>query len=344
MERKKILFLVGSSNQTTQMHQIAAILGSDYDCFFSQLYSTNPIIKWCVKKGYFDHTILAGKFKKQADKYIKENGLLNDYAAGRYNNRYDLVVCCTDLLIDASIRKTKTVFVQEGMTDSVTRWGKVVQFLQLPSLLAMNTAFNGSGNSCDIYCVASEGYKQQFAHYGTEAKRILVTGIPNYDNIEAFTGNDFPHRDYVLAATSDIRETFNKEDREAFIQHCIQIAKGRQLIFKLHPNEDKRRAISEIKKLAPAGTLVYTEGNTAHMIANCEELITQYSTVVYIGIALGKKVHSYFDVKNLERLAPIQNNGSSALLIADVCRNYLEYKGSADAFLHHYQLPKPEYV
>lgn len=343
MQRKKILFLVGSANQTTQMHQIAAAMG-DYDCFFSQLYSTHPLIKWLVKKGFFDNTILAGKFKQQADQYLRENGLLNDYAAGIYNNTYDMVVCCSDLLVDPSIRTTKTVFVQEGMTDPVTPWGRIVHFLKLPALAAMNTAFNGSGNKCDIYCVASEGYKQQFAAWGTEAQRILVTGIPNYDNIQTFTRNNFPHSDYVMVATSDIRETFKHEDRRAFIRHCVTIANGRQLLFKLHPNEDKTRAVNEIKEIAPANTLVYTEGNTGEMIANCEELITQYSTVVYIGIALGKKVHSYFDVAELRRLAPIQNNGASAANIADVCRGYLEHKGSAEAFLRQYQLPKPEYV
>jgi hypothetical protein len=30
-------------------------------------------------------------------------------------------------------------------------------------------------------------------------------------------------------------------------------------------------------------------GNTNEMIANCSELITQYSTVVYVGMVFGKK-------------------------------------------------------
>ena len=343
MQKKKILFLVGSTNQTSQMHQIATVL-SDCDCYFSQLYSTHPLIKWLVKKGFFDNTILAGKFKQQSDRYLKEHGLRNDYAASIFNNTYDMVVCCSDLLVDPSIRATKTVFVQEGMTDPVTLWGKVVHFLKLPALVAMNTAFNGSGNKCDVYCVASEGYKQQFIRYGTEAKRILVTGIPNYDNIRTFSNNSFPHWGYLMVATSDIRETFRREDRKAFIRHCIDIANGRQLLFKLHPNEDKERAVNEIKALTPPNTLIYTEGNTGEMIANCDELITQYSTVVYIGIALGKKVHSYFNVEELKRLAPLQNNGTSAIAIADICRSYLEHKGSPDTFLSQYQLPKLQHV
>ncbi|HKC67135.1 MAG TPA: hypothetical protein VKG26_02815, partial [Bacteroidia bacterium] len=135
----------------------------------------------------------------------------------------------------------------------------------------------------------------------------------------------------------DIRETMRSDDRVKFIKQSVEIANGRQLIFKLHPNEKKERAIAEIKRHTPANTLIFIDGNTNHMIANCDELITQYSTVVYVGIALGKKVYSYFDVEELNRLMPIQNNGESAKNIADICGNYIYYKGSGAAFLKEYK-------
>ena len=59
------------------------------------------------------------------------------------------------------------------------------------------------------------------------------------------------------------------------------------------------------------------------MIANCDVLITRYSTVVYVGLVLGKEVHSDFDVNDLKRLLPIQNSGRSALNIAHVGRRLL---------------------
>src|SRR5471030_1644376 len=127
-----------------------------------------------------------------------------------------------------------------------------------------------------------------------------------------------------MVATTDMRETFRIENRPAFIRKAVEIADGRKLLFKLHPNEKFERAEAEIRKHAPAGTLIYRTGNTNHMIANCTELITQYSTVVYVGLALGKKVHYYFDIDQLKRLAPIQNGGVSALKISNICRNILE--------------------
>lgn len=340
---KKILFITGSINQTSQMHQIASELG-DYDCYFSQLYSTNPMIKAAIKSGWLEGTVMGKKLRTIAENYLQEHNLRNDYAASVYNNQYSLVVLCTDMIVDKALRKHKTVWVQEGMTDPVTTLGKIVHRLRLPSYLGGNTAFNGCSNIADIYCAASEGYKKQFAENGTDAHKIFVTGIPNYDNIETARYNEFPHHGYVLVATSDIREAYNRDNREAFIAHCIKIAAGRPLIFKLHPNEIKERAIAEIKKFAPVDTLIYSDGNTSHMIANCEELITQYSTVVYTGIVLGKRVHSYFDLGELYQRVPLQNGGQSAANIAQIIRDYSEYTGPNKEFAKAYQTPQTEYA
>ncbi len=109
------------------------------------------------------------------------------------------------MIVDKELRKLKTIWIQEGMTDPITSLGKIIHTLKLPAYLAGNTAFNGSGNICDIYCAASGGYKEQFIKLGTSKERICVTGMPNYDDCNSFLENDFPYHNYVLVATSDIR-------------------------------------------------------------------------------------------------------------------------------------------
>ena len=104
----------------------------------------------------------------------------------------------------------------------------------------------------------------------------------------------------------------------------MDIAEGRDVIFKLHPNENFIRAEKEINTYAP-NALVYKSGNTNHMIANCDVLVTIYSSVVYIGMALGKEVYSKFDINKLLRMTPIQNNGKSAERIAKA-GNYLMHQ------------------
>jgi hypothetical protein len=337
---KKILFTVGSLNQVTQMHAIATHL-PEYDCYFSQFYSDNPIVSLAVKAGVTDGTILGGQFRKRTEEYLAFHRLKNDYAQTVYNNHYELSVVCSDLLVPKSIRATKSIWVQEGMTDPITSLSKIVKAFDMPRYLAGNTSLNGTSNLCDIYCVASDGYREHFEKLGTDSSKIIVTGIPNFDNIKPISSADFQHRNFVLVATSDIRECYGSDDRPEFIRNCVAIANGRQLIFKLHPNEKKERAIREIKENAPADALIYTEGNINPMITHCEELITQYSTVVYIGLALNKKVHSYFNVEELKRKAPIQNGGRSAAHIAEICRTYIGHSGSLREFLRN-QLPSFE--
>lgn len=341
MPRKKVLFLIGSPNQTTQMHQIAQLLEDEFEPYFSQLYYDGwqrKFYEFLLWTGGLNNTIVTGKIKAKADKYLAEHGLKNDFEARVFHNAYDLLVCCSDVIVPwPLVRTTKTVFVQEGMTDPLNWWARLVHRLHWMPILAIGTALNGLANCCDIYCVASAGYKEHFAHVGVDRDKLVVTGIPNFDDAEKLRGNDFPHRDYVLVATSDLRETFTPENRPKFIRECGRLAAGRPLIFKLHPNETLPRATDEIAAHAPPGTLVYTDGNTDHMIANCAELITQYSTVVYVGLALGKPVHSYFDVDDLRRKQPWQNGGTSARRIAAICRGFGHFAGSGPAFLRQHQ-------
>jgi hypothetical protein len=209
------------------------------------------------------------------------------------------------------------VLVQEGMTDPEDVGFHLARVLRLPRWLG-STASMGLSLAYDKFCVASPGYRDFFASKGVPPERLVVTGIPNFDNCSAFLDNPFPHRHYVLVATSDTRETFKRDDRRRFLARVRQIAAGRPVIFKLHPNENARRSTREIRRALPDAQ-VFADGNTNHMIANCDVLITQYSSVVYVGLALGKECHSYFDMAQLTRLMPLQNGGTSGPRIAQVC-------------------------
>lgn len=312
MPKQKILFICGSLNQTRMMHQISKNF-EEYDCFFSPYYA-DKFLDFFAQRGILDFCILGGQFKKNTLDYIKRNNLKLDYKGT--GDDYSLVFTCSDLIVPKNIRNKPLILVQEGMTDPENIIYHIVKIFKLPRWIA-STSTTGISDLYDKFCVASEGYKEHFIRKGARAEKIVVTGIPNFDNAESFLNNDFPHRNYVMVATSDMRETFKYENRKKFILDCKKIAAGRQLLFKLHPNENADRARREIETYAP-GSLVFSEGNTDYMIANCDVLITKYSSVVYVGLALGKEVHSYFDLDELKRLNPIQNGGRSAQIIARI--------------------------
>lgn len=314
---KNILFICGTINQTTQMHSIAKEL-PEHSCYFTPFY-LEGFTSILHRLGLLENTAVGGKLSRKVKQYLAQNNLAVDPGGKRDN--YDLVVMCTDLIVQKNLRGKRLLLVQEGMTEPEGLRYAGVRLLGLPRYIA-NTASFGLSNSYHRFCVASTGYRDLFIRKGIPPEKLVVTGIPNFDNVASFLKNDFPFRDYVLAATSPTRETFQRDSRPDFIQKVMEIANGRQVIFKLHPAEQEHRSRREIEKHAP-GALVLHDGDINAMIANCSVLITQFSTVTYIGLALGKEVYSYLDLDELNRLMPLQNGGTSAKRIADECRSLL---------------------
>lgn len=315
--RKQILLVGGSLNQTTMMHQIAAHL-SGHDCFFTPFFD-DGFLGELSQNGWLDFSILGGKHRRDTQKYLEQHRLPVDFGGTRH--AYDLIIIGTDLIIPKRFLSKKIVLVQEGLMEPEGALYQVVRALNLPRFIA-NTAATGLSDVYDLFCVASEGYREMFIKKGVRPDKIAVTGIPNFDNVQTFLQNDFPLHNYVLAATSSNRETFHWDNREAFIRKAQAIAQNRPLIFKLHPNENLERARREIKQFAPEA-IIFESGNTNHMIANCDVLITQTSSVTFVGLALGKEVYSDLDLDELRRLLPVQNGGVSAARIAELCQNLL---------------------
>jgi hypothetical protein len=335
MSKKKILFIIGSPNQTTQMFQIYSYLKDDYDCYFSQFFGAHPIIQFAIRKGFMENTIYAGHFRKKADEFVARHGLQYDYLGAKHAHEYEMVFLCNDMVVPHVARKTRSIFVQEGMIDPITWRTRIVSALGLFRYLTFDTSLNGCSNLADVFCVASEGYKNYMHRWGTDRDKIFVTGIPNFDNAANYKKNNFPHSGYVLVCSTDMRETMRKEDRPAFIKHCVTLAAGRKMVWKLHPNELYDRAVKEIQEFGGTDILIFQDGNTNEMIANCDVLITQYSSVVYVGMALGKEVHSLFPKEELIRNMPVQNGGQSAANIARIAREFIEFKGTKDNFRNH---------
>jgi hypothetical protein len=305
-------------NQTTQMHQVSQHLG-EYEHSFSPYYC-HGFDELLRRLGLMEFTIIGDRLAGRCRAYLQDHGLPIDYQ-GR-NGPYDLVVTCSDVYVQKNIRGNRIVLLQEGITDPESiAFHLVRRFRFLPRWLA-GTSATGLSDAYRAFCVASEGYRDFFIRKGARPEKIVVTGIPNFDNCRQYCTNDFPHKHYVLVCTSPLREIFRHEDRKAFIRKAVEIAGGRPLIFKLHPNENVERATREIQLHAP-GAMVFDTGSAEEMIANCDVLVTRFSSTAFVGLALGKETHSDFDMDEMRRLTPIQN-GSAALNVANVCRRILE--------------------
>lgn len=321
MPRQRLLFICGSINQTTQMHQIAREL-PEYEHVFTPYYG-NADFDFFKRIGWLEATIGGKKLSTRCHDYLVKHDLPIDWGG---KGGFDLAFQCSDLIRPNNLDGKKVILVQEGMTDPPSvfypvwrrLWWKGVPIL--PGWLAGTSTFGLSGQYAKL-CAASDGYRSDFISRGARPERVIVTGIPNFDDCERYRHNDFPHRGYLLCCTSDTREVFWFEDRKAVLERVVKLARGRQIIFKLHPNEKVDRAKAEIERWAP-GSLVYTSGSAEEMIANCETLVSTYSTVAFVALALGKELYSRYDIDELRRLLPVQNK-CAAKNIADVARELL---------------------
>ncbi len=305
-------------NQTTQMHQISRHL-TEYRQAFTPYYchGAHELMR---RMKLLEFTIIGDKLAQRCQRYLREQNFAIDH--GGRHGPYDLVLTCSDVFVQKNIRGSRIVLVQEGITDPEDRNFRLVQRHRWLPLWIAGTAATGLSDVYRAFCVASAGYRDFFIRKGAKADKIVVTGIPNFDDCQRYCDNTFPHRNFVLVCTSPLREIFRGEDRKSFILDAVRIASGRPLIFKFHPNEDLARAEKEVNRYAP-GALVFKTGSAEEMIANCDVLITRYSSTVFVGLALGKETYSDYPMDELRKLAPLQNH-SAALNIANVCRRVLE--------------------
>jgi hypothetical protein len=314
MRATNILLICGTLSQTKAMMAIGAALG-DHNCYYTPFYCDGHLLR-ASQRGQLDFTVLAGPLRERTLAFMRAAGLqIDDRGEGR---DYDLIVTCTDLILQDNIENKRIVLVQEGLTEPEGFLFWLVKHLGIPRVFA-NTAAFGLSDGYEVFCVASHGARDLFRRKGVRDDKMIVTGVPNFDHVASYRDNDFPHQHFVLICTSNARETFKYHDRMRFLRDALTIAAGRPVIFKLHPAEQHDRAMQEIRSIAPDARIL-TDGNTEQMIANSTALVTGYSTVAFTAALLGKEVHSYIEPEVLRKVLPVQNGGTSAMRIADVCR------------------------
>ncbi len=318
--KKKVLFIGGSLNQTRILHKISSAMPG-YDHFFTPFYA-DGLIHSMARAGLLTFTILGGHHRKETLEYIRAQNLNLDHRGNSHD--YDLVITGTDLIIQNNIRDKPIVLVQEGMMDRAGWVLTLVKTLHLPRWMA-NTAATGLSDAYKVFCVASKGNRDLFIQRGVKPEKIKVTGIPYFDDVDQHLKKIDSHDDYILVATSNGRETFKTDRRKQFLSFTRNIANNekKKLIFKLHPNEDAERASREILAIFP-GAAIIQKGDIAPLIARSSLMISEYSSVILLALAMNKEVRCECNLEEIKQLLPVQNGGESARKIARICQRIIE--------------------
>ena len=320
--KPKVLFILGNHNHNSILHQISMQM-PEVDRWYTPYYCDDGSpLDYMRRLGLLEFIALGKRYRAECLEYCARHDLRVDLGAKR--NKYDLVVTCSDLLIPRNVQNNRIVGVMEGMIDPKAFWAKARAIF--PSLPRWVMSTTGTGLSClyDKYCLASEGYIDEFHARGAPRHRLAVTGLPNFDNFAGHIKPGHWAEKYVVAFTSDGRECLRPDDRPAYIKKCLEIADGRPLVFKFHPNEKMSRSIREVEAMAPRAEWLAdtSRGTGEELAANCASLVTEWSTLAFFGVALGKPTYSYRSHDELRRLLPLQH-GQGAANIANVCREVL---------------------
>ena len=275
-------------NQTTQMHQISRHL-TEYEQAFTPFYC-DGVQEAMRRLKLLEFTIIGAKLAERCHQLPAVPRISPSTTRGGAARTTSWSPAPT-----SSSRRTSAAtgssWCRKASPIRKTSTFRLVQRHRSLPLWIAGTAATGLSDAYRAFCVASDGYRDLFIGKGAKAEKIVVTGIPNFDNCQRYRDNTFPHRHYVLVCTSPLREVFRGEDRPAFIRNAVALANGRPMIFKFHPNEDLVRAEKEVRQHAP-GALTFRDGSAEEMIANCDVLITRYSSTAFVGLALGKETHS----------------------------------------------------
>src|SRR5262245_52184595 len=198
---KNILLICGTLNQTRAMLAIGREL-TDHHCYYTPFYCDGHLLR-ASQRGQLDFTVLAGPLRERSLEFMNDSNVpIDDRGESR---DYDLVVTCTDLILQKNIQKKRIVLVQEGLTDPEGFLYWLVKHTGIPRVFA-NTAAFGLSDGYEVFCVASEGSRDLFRKKGVRDEKMVVTGIPNFDDVASYRDNDFPHREFVLVCTSNARE------------------------------------------------------------------------------------------------------------------------------------------
>ncbi len=318
-----MLFIVGNHNTCTMLHRVAEEL-PECEAWFTPYYcNTLGLVDILRRLHLLEFAILGHDYRRLCLRYCAEHGLAVDLGGRR--NRYDLVVTCSDVVVPANVAATPLIGVQEGMVDPPLFWYRMRRRLRWLPRWAAGTACTGLSGRYARYCLASDGYRDDFVARGAPAERLVVTGLPNFDDFRGHVRPGHWIEGHVLACTSDGRECLRRDNRRRFIEWCLEIAGDRPLAFKFHPNERMSRAVAEVQRWAPRARTI-TEGYGEELAANCAELVTEWSSLAYVGLALGKPTHSYRDLDRHRAMIPLQH-GRGASNIAEVCRDVMAEQG-----------------
>ncbi len=186
--RPRILFVCGSINQTTQMHQIARAL-PETEAWFTPYYG-NAVERWFVKAGLAEHTIAGRRLRARCLGYLEREQLAIDCDGER--GGYDLCVSCSDVVAQDNLR-APMVLVQEGiLIGEGVMWPIISRFPQALPRWLLGDGRDRPEPPLRALLRRQRRLSRAVRRAWRPAERLVTTGIPNFDDSRALPQQRVP--------------------------------------------------------------------------------------------------------------------------------------------------------
>jgi len=176
--RPRVLFVCGSLNQTTQLHQVAREL-ERWDAAFTPYYA-DPPLDWARQAGLLEFTILGFKLRQRCLDYLATHRLTLDLHGRR--GGYDLVhthlyrACLYGRVAAALAGVPHVVATEHSLGDTLIE-GR-------PTSAWVRRLYLATGRRADAAIAVSRAVAGRLAAWGVPPERITV--IPNGIEAERF--------------------------------------------------------------------------------------------------------------------------------------------------------------
>src|SRR5262249_53923196 len=100
MTAKNVLLICGTLNQTKAMLAIGGQL-AEHNCHYTPFYCDGHLLR-ASQRGQLDFTVLAGPLRERTMGFLREANVPIDERGEARD--YDLVVTCTDLVLQKNIK------------------------------------------------------------------------------------------------------------------------------------------------------------------------------------------------------------------------------------------------
>lgn len=288
----------------------------DFYFAFKDYYCTRPLSKIIL---YLFQRFIRRGYRNAVNDFLSRIGL-EEFKKGLEKELYLFILLKAPAVIDAHLRVLKeispcTALVLDERNFRIESLGSLAEKLSISTVNVQHGIIHDTPLWSEFpyskFCVFGDAYRSILVKYGTEERRIEVTGDPRLDEP---LKRKYPNREEILAkllkdedisvSKNDVLILFAAQYSERRLSHnllyktlkslleAVSLYKNVFLIIKLHPLGEGREEgyFEALREVRGVKSVLIRKFDLYELLSLVDLVVLHSSTVGFEAIALGRKV------------------------------------------------------